>query len=67
MQQDVSVCGVPIRISHAIPKEVIGMDNGRYTVLFWQGAELCYVPSNALRTIEMVWEITRGLPPTTGE
>lgn len=40
MQNIYRVCGVHIRVTDVVPVEVIGVNNGRYLSLFWQGAEI---------------------------
>lgn len=37
------VCGVEIRITDVVPEEIIGVNNGRYLVFLWEGAEIARI------------------------
>jgi hypothetical protein len=37
------VGGFEIRVSDVYPKEIIGVDNGRYVMLFWEGLEVARI------------------------
>ena len=44
--------GMEIRTTDVYPVEVIGVNNGRYVTLFWQGAELARIypaPNNCVQ------------------
>lgn len=38
-----NVCGVETRVTDIMPEEIIGINNGRYLVLFWEGAEIARI------------------------
>lgn len=37
------VCGVEIRAIDVMPEEFIGVDNGQYLTIFWEGAEIARI------------------------
>lgn len=34
------ICGIQVRVTDVVPDDVIGVSNGQYLSLFWQGAEI---------------------------
>ena len=38
-----NICGIEVRVSGIFTEEIIGVNNGKYTVFFWQGAEIARI------------------------
>jgi hypothetical protein len=65
MEETHKVFGVEIRVTDVVPQEVIGMNNGRYLVLFWQGAEIGRIypaPNNGLQADSAVCTCKVSMP-----
>ena len=37
------ICGMTVRITDIIPEYIVGVNDGKYLVLYWEGAEIARI------------------------